>query len=147
MPKGSEEKVGTDTELVAYRVFYAGPSAYPKAFEGTGFGVVLDDDDETCYFYATTEDFEEVLDGLHLYNSNWPDKLTSKDEIYIIWNPEFLKAGLYYRGAFQAIFDFKEAKACCRTGFPTAEPSGWCTSSHHYDPKMETGLTFNRVGE
>ena len=138
---------GKKTELVAFRIEYKGPSTYPKAFEGTGFGVVLDDDGETCYFYATTEDFEEVLDGLHVFNSDEPGRLTDKDEVYIIWNPVFFKAGLYYRGAYQAIYDFKAAQACCRTGFPSVEPSGWCTSSHRWDPKMELGMTFKGVGE
>ena len=138
---------GEKTELVAFKIEYAGPSAYPKAFEGTGFGVVLDDDGETCYFYATTEDFEEVLDGLHLYNSDQPDRLTPKDDIYIIWNPAFLKAGLYYRGGYHAIYDFKNASACCRTGFPPVEPSSWCVSSHRWDPKLERGMTFRGVKE
>ena len=147
MPTGMSDISGRKTELAAFKIEYAGPSVYPKAFEGTGFAVVLDDDGETCYFYAATEDFEEVLDGLHIFNSDWPDRLTAKDEVYIIWNPVLLKAGLHYRGAYQAMFDFKNARACCRTGFPPVEPSSWCTSTHRWDPKMELGMTFNSVGE
>ena len=147
MPGGVSGRSETKTELVAFKIEYAGPSVYAKAFAGSGYGVVLDDDGETCYFYATTEDFEEVLDGLHIYNSDWPDRLTPDDEIYIVWNPVLAKAGLYFRGAYQAIYDFKNARGCCRTGFPTPEPSGWCTSSHHYDPKLELGMTFMKVGE
>jgi len=139
------EMAAGKASLVAYKVEYAGPATYMKAFEDTGFGFVLDDDGETGYLYATTEDFQEVLDGLHLFNDDQPDRLTNKDRVYIIFNPEMLKAGLYYRNRYQAIVDFKGAKACCRSGFPPPEPSGWCTSAHTWDPKMEGGLTFEKV--
>ena len=128
--------------LVAFTILYTGPEVYAKAFEGAGFGVVFDDDDETGYLYATTEDFEEVLDGLHLYNADSPDRVKLNEKVYIVWNSLLGKAGLYFHGAFQAVVDFRNAACCCRTGFPPAEPSGWCRSSHRWDDRMTAGLTF-----
>jgi len=145
MPGGAHGEVGEKGELVAFQILYEGPGTYAKEFEGAGYGLVLDDDGESCYLYAATEDFQEVLDGLHLYNQDSPGRLDPGEKIYIIWNPVLAKAGLYYHGFFQAIVDFANSAACCRTGQPQPEPSGWCRSQHHWDPKMQRGLTFNRV--
>ncbi len=145
MPHNTRDEAGKKTDLVAFQILYEGPAAYPKQFEGTGYAVVLDDDGETGFLYAVTEDFGEVLDALHLYSSDSPGRLELNEKVYIIWSPLLSKAGLYYHGAFQAVIDFKNAAACCRAGLPPPEPSGWCRSSHHWDPKMQRGLTFNRV--
>lgn len=131
--------------LVAFPIIYDGPDAYPKAFEGTGYGLVFDDDGETGYLYVTNEDFSEVLDSLHLYNTDTEFAPKVGETAYFVWSRKLMKAGLFYRGGYMAVVDFANEAACCRSGFPEAPAGGWCTSSHSWDPDMEEGLMFDKL--
>ncbi|MBI5694237.1 MAG: DUF2251 domain-containing protein [Nitrospirae bacterium] len=131
--------------LTAYPITYIGPETYAKAFPGSGFGVVMDDDGETCYLFATSEDFTEMLDGMLIFDPVSTDPLVKGEKAYIIWNAVEQKAGLYYHGEYQAIIDFANTAACCRIGLPEPDPAGWCKSSHRWDKKMLSGMTFVRL--
>ena len=126
--------------FIAYPLNFTGPAPYMKAFEGSGFGVVFEDDGETGYFYATNERLDEILDALHLYNVGDPVQLKPGDEVFIVWNPALRKAGIFYHNQFQAIVDFKRRCACCRTGFPPRIHTGWCQSAHEWDESLVKGL-------
>ncbi len=134
---GSSESSENDRPT-AFPVKYRGPEAYQKPFEGSGYGVVFEDDGETGYFYATDERFSEVLDALHLYDRGTQNEIVTGDQVFIVWNPRLLKAGIHYHGQFQAVVDFKNRRACCRTGFPS--PSEWCQGSHEWTAVMTSGL-------
>ena len=129
----------TENEVFAVPINYVGKGAWTMPLKGTGFGVVFEDSGETGYFYATTENFQNVYDTLHLYDTKEGDVLTSADEIFIVWSPTLLKAAMYYHEKFQAVIDFKNQKACCRTGFPTPKED-WCKSSHEWDDSLVKGL-------
>jgi hypothetical protein len=133
--------------LVAFPIIYDGPDAYAKAFEGTGYGLVFDDDGETGYLYVTSEDFSEVLDALHLYNSDTEYAPKPGETAYFLWSRKFGRAGLFYHNMYIAIVDFEDARACCRSGYPEPPEDGWCTSSHRWDPDMEEGLSFDKIEE
>ena len=123
---------------IAYPARYTGPGVHQKAFSGSGFGVVFEDDERTGYFYATTEDFK-ILDALHLYNRGAPSSPRIGDTVYFVWHPTLVKAGIFYRDTLHAIVDFKNRVACCRSGFPPKTGS-WCTSSHEWDDSLVDGL-------
>ena len=83
-----------DDRPVAYQVEIRGfPTCYAKLFADTGFGVVFEDDGETGYVYATNDKADKIFDALHLYNSKNPNKPSSGDKFFIIWNPKMEKAG------------------------------------------------------
>jgi len=146
MDKITDDKAGKKAGLIAFPLEYAGPDTYAKAFEGTDYGLVLDDDGETGYLYVTTAGFQEVLDEMHLYNAG-ESAPSSGERLYFVWNPALLKAGVYFKGRYQAIVDFGASTACCRGGNPDPDPSGWCRSSHRWDPRMLVGLTFGNIEE
>lgn len=131
--------------LIAFPIRYSGPDTYAKAFEGTGYGLVLDDDGDTGYLYVTTEDFTEVYDHLHLYNSDMPDAPKPGETIYVMWNASLMRAGIFYDDGYIAVVDFNNARACCLSGFPEPAPGGWCTSPHTWDPELTEGLEFDRI--
>jgi hypothetical protein len=131
--------------LVAFPIRYEGPDAYAKAFEGTGYGLVLDDDGETGYLYVTTEDFQEVYDALHVYNSDMPESPKPGNTLYIMWNEGLMRAGVFYNGGYVAIVDFQSARACCLSGFPEPVPGGWCTSPHTWDDELAEGMEFDKI--
>ena len=133
-------KRNSESIPIAYPVNFTGPAPYMKAFEGSGFGVVFEDDGETGYLYATNEHLDEILDALHLYNAGDPGQVRPGDEIFIVWNPALQKAGIFYHHRFQAVIDFKGRRACCRTGFPSRVHKGWCRSSHKWDETLVQGL-------
>src|SRR5438093_5940102 len=129
----------TTERPIAYPIEFTGPSAYGKSFDGTGFGVVFEDDGDTGYFYATSERADKILDALHLYNFRDPPKPSRGDRLLIVWNPMVEKAGLFYNDRFQAIIDFKNQAGCCRSGFPPKFGT-WCRSLHVWNDEMKKGL-------
>ena len=99
---------------------------------------MFEDDGNTGYFYATTEKFERIFDALHLYNYGNPSQPSAEDKIIIVWNSQLRKAGLFYHNKFQAVIDFKNKTACCRSGFPP--PFGEWQTLHSWEEKMTAGL-------
>jgi len=137
-PRSGWSRMPSAEAPIAYPGRYAGPGVHQKSLRGSGFGVVFEDDGETGYFYATTEDFE-ILDALHLYDNGHPSSPKLGETVYFVWRPSLVKAGIFYQEVFQAIVDFKNRIACCRSGFPPKFGS-WCTSSHDWDDKLVDGL-------
>jgi len=127
-------------EVFATPIVFNGPGTYQRKFEGSDFGVVFEDDGESAYLYATNESFEKIYDALHLYDYGQENQIMPEDEIFIVWNPELMKTGFFYQNKFHAVFDFKNQKACCRSGFPSNEPEAWCKSSHDWDDSIIEGL-------
>lgn len=145
MPERTDGGGRRTNGLIAFPMRYEGPDAYAKAFTGTGYGLVLDDDGETGYLYVTTEDFGEVYDALHLYNSDTPESPKPGETIYVMWNAQMMRAGLFYNGGYIALVDFKSARACCLSGYPEPAPGGWCTSPHTWAPELLEGMEFDRI--
>lgn len=128
-----------DQAPIAHRINFSGPAPYARAFENSGFGVVFEDDGETGYFYATDEGLENALDALHLYNAGDEERVNPGDEVYVVWSPTLQKVGLFYHDQFQAVVDFKNQQARCRTGFPPSDMK-WCKSSHDWNETIIGGL-------
>ena len=128
-----------DERPIAYPVTYNGPGHYPRPFQGTGYGVMFDDDGATGYLYATNEVFDQILDSLHLYNVGNKACPKEGDDVFIVWNAELQKAGIYYANRFQAVIDFKNKLTCCRSGFPPKGPGLW-SASHTWNDTMTKGL-------
>jgi len=101
--------------------------------------VVFEDDGETGYFYATDEKHATIFDALHLYNPRDPNALKVGEKGFIVWNSAYLRAGLFYHDRFQAVVDFKNRLACCRTGFPKKFGS-WSLSNHKWKEELTEGL-------
>lgn len=125
--------------VISYPVNFKGPSTYAKSFQGSGFGVVFEDDGGTGYLYATNEKTDKILDALHLYNERNRDGPRQGNRVFIVWNAKLEKAGLFYHNRFQAIIDFKNRSSCCRTGFPP-KAGTWCKTSHEWREDMANGL-------
>ena len=96
------------------------------------FGCVFEDDGSTAYFYAVAIELEqEILDAVHIYNgANVTDRhLPSHAEI--LWSPDGWSCALLINDFAHAVFDFRQRRAYCRTGFPP--PSEWATNDHSWD--------------
>jgi hypothetical protein len=103
-----------------------------------GYGVVFEDDGETGYFYGLdlTGAAPSIVDALHVYNvAAIPDRKNAPIEIR--WAENRNRAGLFIGGECQAVFDFDDRRAVCRTGFP---PGGDFTSTHEWDESLVSGL-------
>jgi len=100
---------------------------------------MLDDDGATGYLYATNETFDEIFDSLHLYNVRGRAYPKRTDQMFIVWNVELKKAGVYYNDQFQAVIDFRNRVSCCRTGFPKKGPGLW-SAKHAWNETMTDGL-------
>jgi len=92
---------------VAHPFTFERSGPYSKSFDGSGFGVVFEDDGETGYFYATDEKHATIFDALHLYNPRDPNRLKAGEEGFIVRNGAYLRAGLFYNERFQSVIDFK----------------------------------------
>ena len=106
-----------DEKPFAYLLSYQGPGKYARPFDGSGYGVMFEDDGQTGYFYATTENFDRILDALHLYNKGDSNRPGENDQIYLVWNPRLQKAGIFYHNHFQAVVDFRNKLSCCGQAF------------------------------
>ena len=123
------------------RMTYHGPESYTRAFLGSGCAVVLEDDGQRGFFYAAREDFEEIFDALLLYEHGESDQLKDGEKFMFVWNPSRRKAGIYYRGEYQAIVDFSSKRACNRKCEPpTVVGPLWPHTSHEWNEEMEEGL-------
>ena len=122
-------------KAVAFPADFKGPAVYATPFESTGFGVIFQDDGDTGYFFATDESQVDILDTLIVYRAGDDDRLNEGEAAYVVYSADAQRAGLYYHGEFQAVFDFRQKTGCCRRGEP--DPVGdWCTSGHAWDPEM-----------
>ena len=128
-----------DRRPIAYPIRFQRHSTQVKPFSGSGFAVVFEDNDQSGFLYVTDERSENVLDALHLYDVNDDARPRSGDQLFIIWNPELEKAGLFYKNLFLAVVDFKNQTACCRSGYPP-RTGEWCKSSHEWNDQMTAGL-------
>jgi hypothetical protein len=130
-------------EATAFPITFNGKGAYSKSFDGAA-GVVLEDDGETGYLYATSGDHSEIWDALHLYDRNDPHALRPDDEVFVVWNAARRRAGIYYREEFHGVYDFRARRGACRTGFPPRRADGkwsdWPHVGRVADKRAGTGV-------
>ena len=125
---------------VAHRLEFLGKGAYEHRLADSDFGLVVEDDGGTGYLYVTNSSFSFIYDALHLYDHGDADQLNPGEEVYLVWSATLQKAGLYYRGRFQAGVNFNEREARCRSGFPARlENSPW-KSDHTWNDSVVSGL-------
>ena len=130
---------GMSDQPTAWQFQFRSEMTHQVRFKGTGLGVTFEDNGETGYLYATNEQHDEIFDALHLYNRGEGDELAPGEDAYIVCSHTLRKAGIFYRDEFQAIFDFANRRAGCRSGFPPPE-TGWCIGSHDWDDELAEGL-------
>jgi hypothetical protein len=102
--------------------------------------VVFEDDGDTGYFYGLdlARPDNPIVDALHLYNVS---AVADRDHAYpveIRWAEDRNRAGLFIAGHCQAVFDFDDNRAVCRTGSPPAQ--GDFASTHEWDDALTAGL-------
>jgi hypothetical protein len=120
----------------------AGDAAVFEATSPSGqYAVVFEDDGETGYFYGLdlsrpTDD--PIVDALHLYSVSAVADRVHTYPIEIRWAVDRERAGLFIGGGCQAVFDFAERRAACRSGFPP--PRGDFTATHQWDESLAEGL-------
>lgn len=103
--------------------------------EDNRFGVVFEDDGDTGYLYGldVARHEEPIIDALHVYDVSDADR-GRQAAVVIEWNPDLTGAVLYVDAAAQAVFDFANSRACCRSGFPPAGTR--FAGSHDWDDSV-----------
>lgn len=116
--------MNNEVKLIIYteEIMNVGQTTSIDSEADNGNCVVFQDNGETGYFYAIDKVNEElvVLDTLHIYNVK--DVVNVEDEclVKILWTEDYSKAILSINNYYHALFDFKNQKGYCRTGFPEA---------------------------
>lgn len=127
-------------DVIAYPLEFLGEGTYPIRLEKSDYGLVFEDNGETGYLYITNGDHSEILDALHIYDAKSSERLQLHEEAHLVWSPDAQKAGLYYRGAFQAGVDFRKREARCRSGFPPPRAEPWSRTGHEWKDNVVSGL-------
>lgn len=80
------------------------------------YGVVFEDDGDTGYFYAASQD--GILDALHIYNVEDVSDKHIPNHVLILWDDACTIAALSINDYIHAVYDFVEQAGYCRNGFP-----------------------------
>ena len=94
------------------------PEVLQSFFEYVPYGVVFEDDGNTGYFYAASQD--GILDALHIYNVEDVSDKHIPNHVLILWNDACTIAALCVNDYIHAVYDFVEQAGYCRNGFPEA---------------------------
>ncbi len=120
----------------------AGEAAVLEAPAPRGrYVVVFEDDGETGFFYGldtSRSDDGPIVDALHIYNVSAVADRDSEYPVEIRWVTDRNRAGLFIAGTCQAVFDFDQKRAVCRSGFPPAGSD--FTTTHDWDEALTEGL-------
>lgn len=94
------------------------PEVLQSFFEHVPYGVVFEDDGDTGYFYAASQD--GILDALHIYNVEDVSDKHIPNHVLILWDDACTIAELCVNDYIHAVYDFVEQAGYCRNGFPEA---------------------------
>lgn len=125
-------------EPTACPLQFSGVGVYQVMFPDSEFGVVFEDDGNTGYFYATNASATRIYDALHIYDCGDTLRIDEGTSAFVVWQPALEKAGLFIRDHFHAVFDFRNRKGYCRSGFPT--PLAEWKVSHDWEEHCTDGL-------
>jgi Uncharacterized protein conserved in bacteria len=107
-----------NTKLFAFSpIVFHGPGFYKKAFKGSGYGIIFEDDSQEGYVYVTKEDGSQIFHVLKLYDQGDAERISDGDLMEILWHPKLKKVGVKYHGKIQAIFDIKKNISYSRDSF------------------------------
>ena len=95
------------------------PEVLESFFEHIPYGVVFEDDGDTGYFYAASQD--GILDALHIYNVEDVSDKHIPNHVLILWDDACTIAALCINGYIHAVYDFVEQAGYCRNGFPETD--------------------------
>lgn len=95
------------------------PKVLESFFEHVPYGVVFEDDGDTGYFYAASQD--GILDALHIYNVEDVSDKHIPNHVLILWDDACTIAALCINDYIHAVYDFVEQAGYCRNGFPEAQ--------------------------
>ncbi len=100
--------------------------------------IVLEIADECgeCNLHVLRGNPPVMLDSLLLFKSD-PNS-DEKYELDLVVNDGLEKTGIYMKGIFIAVIDFKNRKSCCREGLPKI--GGLWNCAHDWDEGMLKGL-------
>ena len=128
------------SKVMVHRVKLSGEGIHEVPLEASEHGLVIEVNASTAYLYITNRDFSEIFDALHLYDRGTADELQNGESAFVVWSSDAERAGVYYRGRFQAAVDFERHEARCRSGFPTLPNTPWLRSGHEWDDELVRGL-------
>jgi len=99
---------------------------------------VFEDDGETGYFYALDRErlADPILDAVCIYDVEDVEARAQPRLLHIIWSPDQTRAALLIDQHPHAVFDFRERRGYCRSGFP--EPiaeHGW--TRHDWNESLQ----------
>ena len=92
------------------------PEVLQSFFEYVPYGVVFEDDGDTGYFYAASQD--GILDALHIYNVEDVSDKHIPNHVLILWDDACTIAALCINDYIHAVYDFVAQAGYCRNGFP-----------------------------
>jgi hypothetical protein len=117
-------------------------AVFPYDSSDEPYAVVFEDDGETGYWYAGAVDENgsaEILDAVQLYVVKDLGDPVEPAEIVMKWSATGRQAIILINDIPQAIYDFENQQAYCRSGFPEPDGNGWCKNDHQWS---ESALSF-----
>ena len=102
------------------------------------FAAVFEDDGETGYFYALDRErlVEPILDAVCIYDVEDFEPGAPPRLLHIIWSPDHTQAALLIDQHPHAVFDFRDKRGYCRSGFPDPiAEHGW--SRHDWNDRLQ----------
>lgn len=119
--------------VVAETTFTVGQDTWLAGDSPSGqFACVFEDDGTTAYLYAMElEPEQRIVDAVHIYNVANVSDAHLPSQAQIVWSPDGWSSALLINDHPHAVFDFRQRRGYCRTGFPP--PSAWATNDHVWD--------------
>ena len=110
------------------------PEVLESFFEHIPYGVVFEDDGDTGYFYAASQD--GILDALHIYNVEDVSDKHIPNHVLILWDDACTIAALCINDYIHAVYDFVAQAGYCRNGFPETDGEWVKVENHVLDDEL-----------
>ncbi len=128
--------------IIARKSFQVGvPTVVEAPGPDRSLAAVFEDDGETGYFYALdrTQLAEPILDAVCIYVVEELEGAKRPSLLHIAWTPDGTKVALLIDQHPHAVFDFRQQRGYCRSGFPEPNPeTGW--TRHDWDESLRAAF-------
>ncbi len=97
---------------------------------------MFEDDGDTGYFYAldSSDGGNPIRDALHVYNAAGVRDKGIPSTIKVSWSEDCRAAVLLINDYPHAVFDFRDKRGWCRSGFPPYAVGGtWSKEGHEWN--------------
>jgi hypothetical protein len=122
-------------DLVAEQMITVGePVVVEAPSPKSRYSVVFEDDGDTAYLYGLdhSQKKDPIVDALHIYDAENVTDRSILSKLQLVWSKDGVKAALLINGYPHAIFNFKDQRGYCRTGFPSPSKT-WSAEGHAWD--------------